>query len=138
MVRTVYFVKLLHSDDVVYQMSGVAIWTIWEVTTGFLIMGIPAFPRVAKSLPMSDSITSFFRSLLGDSRPSGSQPGNPQWQFMYKPKSRRRRSLWEISELETHDLVSMRSADVVDNTMGHARVELVTKGGAKPSQLQTV
>lgn len=100
-------------------------------------MGIPAFPRAAKSLPMSVSIASFFRSLCGSSRPSGSRPRIPQFQ-LYKPRSRRRRSLWEISDLESHDLVSMRNSDGADNTISHARVELVTTGGTNPNQLQTV
>lgn len=119
-------------------MSGVAIWTIWEVTTGFLIMGVPAFPRVAKSLPVPESVRSFFRSLSPDSGPADSQHGDARWQVMYKPRSRRRRSLWEISDLDTRDLVSTGGADEVDNTTSHASEELATKEGAKFRQLQTV
>lgn len=138
-IRTVYFVKLLSSDDVVYQMSGVAIWTIWEVTTGFLIMGIPAFPKAAKSLPMSDSIASFFRSLSGHSQTDSPRPGMPQWQ-LYKPKPRRRRSLWGISEVETCDLVSTRSAEngSVDNRMNDTHIELMTNEGASRNGIQDV
>ncbi|PVI00070.1 hypothetical protein DM02DRAFT_614588 [Periconia macrospinosa] len=138
-VRLVYFVKLLDTEDVVWPMSGVAIWTIWEVTTGFLIMGIPAFPRIAKAMPVSESVASFFRSFSSGSKPTSqntSKGNNPQWQFMYKPKSRRRRSVFEISELETHDLVSIRSTEDVE--AGRARPELTAPGGAQsPSQLQT-
>ncbi|KAF1852051.1 uncharacterized protein K460DRAFT_413528 [Cucurbitaria berberidis CBS 394.84] len=137
-VRTVYFVKLLSSEDVTYQMSGVAIWTIWEVTTGFLIMGIPAFPRVAKSLPIPESVSSFFRSLSGYSGRSRSQASKPKWQVMYKPKSRRRRSLWEISELNTHDLVTESSAGDDGSTISPTHAEMVETGSTEPSQLQTV
>ncbi|RYP08063.1 hypothetical protein DL765_008919 [Monosporascus sp. GIB2] len=108
-VRTVYFVKLLSDPDVVYVMTGVGIWSIWEVTTGFLIMGIPAFPRVAKSLPMSESVASFFRSLVRSSQQSLSRSAVPQWRFN-KSTPRKRRGLWEISELETHGMVSIRSS----------------------------
>jgi hypothetical protein len=87
-------------------MTGVAIWTIWEVTVGFLIMGIPAFPKAFMALPKSDSIVSFFRTLSRRSQRSGSEMDVPQNQF-YKPRTRQRRGLWEISELETHDLVTM-------------------------------
>ncbi len=138
-IRTVYFVKLLSSDDVVYQMSGVAIWTIWEVTTGFLIMGIPAFPRAAKSLPMSDSIASFFHLLSGHSRTDGPRPGVPQWR-LYRPKPRRPRGPWDISELETRDLVSTRSAENEsdDNKMNDPRVEMVANEGASRNEMQIV
>ncbi|KAH6645102.1 hypothetical protein BKA67DRAFT_128794 [Truncatella angustata] len=133
-VRTVYFVKLLSSEDVTYQMSGVAIWTIWEITTGFLIMGIPAIPRVVKTIPKSDSIVSFFRSLTSrGSQPSGESPAAPPRQF-YKPTSRRR-GLWEITDLDTHDLVSMSSVDGANNDVTHLRVELA---GDQPSKQQTV
>jgi hypothetical protein len=142
-VRTVYFVNLLHSDDVTYQMTGVALWTIWEVTTGFLIMGIPAFPRIAKAVPVPDAVSSFFRSLSSGSRQNGSS-GPKKWQMMYKPKSRQRRSVFEVeSELNTHDLLSTssvddsrsRNDDVRDPEMVHVRV---TKGVAQNRQLQTV
>ena len=142
-VRTVYFVNLLHSDDVTYQMTGVALWTIWEVTTGFLIMGIPAFPRIAKAVPVPDAVSSFFRSLTSGSRQNGSS-GPKKWQMMYQPKSRQRRSVFEVeSELNTHDLLSTssvdesrsRSDDIRDPEMVHVRV---TKGVAQNRQLQTV
>jgi hypothetical protein len=63
---------------------------------------------------------------------------------MYKPKSRQRRSVFEVeSELNTHDLLSTssvddsrsRSDDVRDPEMVHVRV---TKGVAQNRQLQTV
>ncbi|KAI1099761.1 hypothetical protein F4804DRAFT_320931 [Jackrogersella minutella] len=136
-IRLVYFIKLLQSDDVVYQMSGVALWTIWEVTTGFLIMGIPAFPRAAKSLPMSDSIASFFRSWKGSNQLNGSRAGLPQWQW-YKPKTRKRRGLWEISELESHNLVSIRSTGDTSNTVSQVRIELGTREGDDPNKLQII
>jgi hypothetical protein len=142
-VRTVYFVNLLSSEDVTYQMTGVALWTIWEVATGFLIMGIPAFPRIAKAVPVHEAVSSFFRSVSGGSGQSGSSSRN-KWQVMYKPKSRRRRSVFEIgSELNTHDLLSTSSADdtrsssddVQEPEMVHVHV---TKGVVQNRQLQTV
>lgn len=135
-IRTVYFVKLLSSHDAIYQLSNVGVWTMWEVTIGFLIMGIPAFPKAAKVLPMSDSIASFFRSLSGHSNRDGLRLGNPQRQ-LDQPKPRRHRSLWEISEIETHDLVSTRSAENenVDNRRNDTQTELVTNEGRSEVQI---
>lgn len=144
-VRTVYFVRLLHSEDVTYLMSGVAIWTIWEITTGFLIMGIPAIPRIAKTFPMSDSVASFFRSLTGKSTgqsPIGSEEqGNHRpVHYSSKPKSRKKRGQWDITELETQDLVSPNDGGEAGSTMSHGSVELqsMTKGGTVTSHVQTV
>ncbi|KAK8085899.1 hypothetical protein PG997_007170 [Apiospora hydei] len=58
--RTVYFVKMLENDDAMYNLTGVAIWTVWEMTAGFMVMGAPALPRAFKTLPMSESVASFF------------------------------------------------------------------------------
>ena len=140
-VRTVYFVKLLSSEDVTYQMTGVALWTIWEVATGFLIMGIPSFPRVAKALPVPEAVSSFFRSWRGSIAQSGSSSPN-KWHIMYKPKSRKRRSVFEIgSELNTHDLLSTSSADDIRRSSDDVQEpEMVhaTKGNAQINHLQTV
>lgn len=140
-VRTVYFVKLLRSEDVTYEMTGVALWTLWEIATGFLIMGIPAFPRVAKAVPVPEFVSSFFRSWSDSSGQNRSSSPN-KWQAMYKPKSRRRRSVFEIgSELNTHDLAPMSSTDTTEASTDHVRepeMVHVTKANAQISHLQTV
>ncbi|KAI0415147.1 hypothetical protein F5X98DRAFT_231398 [Xylaria grammica] len=132
-VRLAYFIKLLWSNDATFIFSGVALWTILEVTTGFLIMGIPAFPRAAKMLPMSDSIASFFQSLWSRSGLSKTQISIPQWQF-YKPKSRRRRGLWEITDLETHDMLSVATTNVNSNT---TQVHTTTGGNESDDAIKT-
>ena len=140
-VRTVYFVKLLSSEDVTYQMTGVALWTIWEVATGFLIMGIPSFPRVAKALPVPEAVSSFFRSWRGSIAQSGSSSPN-KWHIMYKPKSRKRRSVFEIgSELNTHELASRNSADEIRSSSDNVQEPEVVhtmKGKVNISHLRTV
>ncbi|KAK7991235.1 hypothetical protein PG988_000029 [Apiospora saccharicola] len=94
-VRAVYFIKLLSTDDAVYYMSGVAIWTTWEIACGFLVLAIPAMPRASKAIPIPKSIAVFFRSL--SSQRSGSEPPVPQYQ-LYQPRSRRRRDQDELRE----------------------------------------
>ncbi|KAI0409848.1 hypothetical protein F4802DRAFT_592731 [Xylaria palmicola] len=124
-VRLAYFIKLLWSEDATYLFSGIALYTILELTTGFLIMGIPAFPRAAKMLPMSDSVASFFQSLWSKSGLSNTQVSTPQWQF-YKPKSRRRRGLWEITDMETHDMISVTETGVSGSNTNQVST---TRGG---------
>lgn len=140
-MRTVYFVKLLNTEDVTYVMTGIATWTIWETTCGFLIMGIPALPKMAKAIPMSESIVSFFRSLSGHGD-SGSEPNMPQYQ-LYQPKPRKRRGQWTISDLDTNNLISMRSmqgeGNATGNTAEQAPVSVLGKAEGRPNvQQQTV
>lgn len=99
-------------------------------------MGIPAFPRAVKSLPMSESIASLFRSFSSHNSPSGSRRGVPQWQ-LYKPKPRKLRGLWEITELETEDAYSLRGREHAENE-SHVHPEPVAKREVHPNKLQTV
>lgn len=93
-------------------------WTIWELTTGFLIMGIPAFPRAFKALPGSEAIITFFQSLTSNKDLSKSMP----WRYMYKPKTRRRRSVFEISDMDTQEMNTVLSAEMV-HTVSHDTME---------------
>lgn len=114
MTRLVYIVKLLSSNDVVYIMPNVAIWSVWEVTAGFLVLGIPAMPAAFKALPFSGSFVSLLRLKSRRSDQRGLSPvAHPQWQ-LYRPRQRRRRSLWAISDLESHDVSTVDRADTSD------------------------
>ncbi|KZZ91173.1 hypothetical protein AAL_06914 [Moelleriella libera RCEF 2490] len=75
--RLVYIVKLLSSNDVVYILPNVAIWSVWEVTAGFLVLGIPAMPAAFKALPFSGSFVSFLRLKSQGSDQRGLSPVAP-------------------------------------------------------------
>ncbi|KAK8115471.1 hypothetical protein PG984_011973 [Apiospora sp. TS-2023a] len=113
------FVIGVGTDDAVYYMSGVAIWTTWEITCGFLVLAIPAMPK---------SIAVFFRSL--SSQWSGSEPAVPQYR-LYQPRPRRRRGQWELSDLDTTDLISVRSAHVAGDTTEQAPISVVGETEAR-------
>ncbi|KAK7943983.1 uncharacterized protein PG986_013096 [Apiospora aurea] len=121
--RTVYFVKMLENDDAMYNLTGVAIWTVWEMAAAFMVMGAPALPRAFKTLPMSEPVASFFRSRFRRGRDSSSQPARPQYR-LYRPKPRRLRGLWEISDLDRSDLVSMKSVHTISSTAEQASTDV--------------
>lgn len=141
MVRTGYIVKLHHSEDVTYQITGLGFWTLWEIATGFLIMGIPTFPRIAKAIPVPESVSSFLRSWRGSSRQSG-PVSTSRWRIMYRPKSRRHYSVFEVgSELNTHELASRNSADEIRSSSDDVQEPEVVhtmKGKVNISHLRTV
>ncbi|KAI0444954.1 hypothetical protein F4803DRAFT_509652 [Xylaria telfairii] len=113
--RLVDLLKILESSDAFYYITEVGLWGIGEMTAGFLIIGIPAFPRVAKSLPFSDSVVSLFHSLT---RSKVSEGGDVRSYFRSwgRPISRKRRGLWEISELDTYDLATVDTPAGQGNT----------------------
>ncbi|KAI0197539.1 hypothetical protein F4808DRAFT_293191 [Astrocystis sublimbata] len=100
--RLVDLLKILDSNDAFYYVTEVGLWGIGEMTAGFLIIGIPASPRAMKSLPFSGSVVSLFHSLTRSNNvPSSGGGGHSYLQSWRRPLSRKRRGLWEISELET-------------------------------------
>ncbi|KAI0509382.1 hypothetical protein F5B22DRAFT_649011 [Xylaria bambusicola] len=101
--RLVDLLKILESSDAFYYITEVGLWGIGEMTAGFLIIGTPAVPRVVKSLPFSDSVVSLLQSWTRSRmRNSGDSPG--YLRTWGRSVSKKRRGLWEISDLDTYDL----------------------------------
>ena len=100
-----YQIKMLQSDDATYTASDLSLWMTAEMTAGFLIIGFPSLPKVAKSVPFMDSMASLVRSMVDRSgllakRQSDSQRGLPSW---VKPAPQRRPNPMEVSTLGTMD-----------------------------------
>ncbi|KAI0407870.1 hypothetical protein F4802DRAFT_551537 [Xylaria palmicola] len=102
--RLLYLLEVLHSADALYYVTEVGLWGIGEMAAGFLIIGIPSAPRAAQSLPFSDSVASLLRSLSSTNAPSHERSFIASWRR--RPLTRKRRGLWEISELDTFNLVT--------------------------------
>lgn len=95
----VWLDRMLHSEDTLYWMSIHALWGIDEMGAGFLILGIPSLPKVFQMLPFSESVAKPLWPVT-----NGSLPKSFNTIGWRKPMSRKRRGLWEISELESHSL----------------------------------
>ncbi|KAI1734395.1 hypothetical protein F4680DRAFT_438625 [Xylaria scruposa] len=93
--------QVLHSQDILYCLSNRGLWGIGEWAAGFLILGIPSAPKVFQSMPFAESAMSLIRSWT--SPDSSREPNGIVLQSLRKPRFRKRRGLWDISELETHD-----------------------------------
>ncbi|KAI5865996.1 hypothetical protein GGS23DRAFT_363716 [Durotheca rogersii] len=102
----VWLDRMLHSEDILYCMSIRSLWGIGEWAAGFLILGIPSAPKVFQSLPFSESVMTLIHSWTNHSTSSNNVDGiaHRSWG---RPLSRKRRGLWEITELETQDTVPM-------------------------------
>lgn len=113
-IRSVYLVWLLKADDALHLMTGVIMWTMWEITAGLLVIGIPAVPRVYKVLALSGSGISWLH-FASRRPPQGGSLIAPHRQ-LDEPRIPKRRGLWEISELQTQDVESMDSATASNDT----------------------
>ena len=76
--------KTSETEDKIYYASEVALWANTEMTTGFLVMGVPSIPKVLKSLAYYDLIRAKVRARM-PSKETQSRRGLPSW---YNPERR--------------------------------------------------
>lgn len=115
----VYLLQLLDSDDELYYIVDVGLWGIGEITAGFLILGIPGLPAVVQTVKSSTSFTTLISRFRGTTAPSQSDPSSerPSIRTWGQGSRRKRRGLWEISDLDTYGLVSVRAQAASSETM---------------------
>ncbi|RYP57738.1 hypothetical protein DL770_010594 [Monosporascus sp. CRB-9-2] len=118
--RLVYFNRFIEATDVTYASKDLALWSVGETMAGFLIMGAPSAPKAFQSLPFSECVIHLLRSFTRTSASSNYRDGLPSWR---KPPTRRRRGPWDITELETSDMVSLKSTTGAED----ARPSTVTR-----------
>lgn len=117
-----WLTKLLDSTDEIYLAPITGAFAMGEMTAAFLIIGVPSAPRVFRT---SFSKGSAMRSLLsrirllswagrrrtseGPDGGNGRTLGRPSW---HNPANHTPRGLWEISDNDTFDLLSVSTAHV--------------------------
>ncbi|KAI1209623.1 uncharacterized protein F4807DRAFT_84421 [Annulohypoxylon truncatum] len=112
--RIIYLSKVLDANDATYYLSLVGLWGLGEVAAGFMIMGIPALPRATKMIPFSESVALLLRPWTKREVSSIHERSNlPHWR---RPFSRKRRGLWDITDLESRDLITMNSMNPGDSS----------------------
>ncbi|PHH65878.1 hypothetical protein CDD81_1247 [Ophiocordyceps australis] len=108
-LRLMPLIPLMTSEDRTYHQSILAVYSSAEVGVGFLIIGLPSVPKVYKALPYSQSLTNLLRSIRSSTSPMSHQASDA-FQSRLKRPIRKRRGLWEITELEETSLDSRELA----------------------------
>lgn len=114
-LRLTALILLLTSKNQTYWLSLLGVYSSAEIGVGFLVAGLPCVPRAFSKVPLPKTIGYWFRSIMGSGE-RGTQrdviaaSGGPG----RRPRSRRRRGLWEITELEETEL---RSQDVMESPL---------------------
>lgn len=108
--RLVYSVELVYTEDVTYAVSPVGLWSIGEITSSFLLVGVPSVPRILRETPLVKAVLTSIRSLVRGSKKgtqNNSRKGLPSW-YKRKPTARRR---WEdtCSEVDVCTLIEIRN-----------------------------
>ncbi|KAJ0115242.1 hypothetical protein J7T55_001652 [Diaporthe amygdali] len=117
--RMVYSIETLYSKDYTYIYTTVGLWSLGELTSGFLVIGVPSIPKVYRSLySQPDSIVHTMATRLRGTRTadsgggagrahhveSGSGSANlPSW-FTPRPSSQSR-DMWNITRDDGYGLL---------------------------------
>lgn len=108
---------MLNSPDQLYTVSTTGLWSIGEMTAGFLIIGIPSLPKVVKSIPLTESVISLIKSWKKTGHSGGQSNSRRDLRSWYKPQSRKRHNQTDYSDLDQHDLIPMKSAMGAEDRM---------------------
>lgn len=97
-IRTVYLVRLLRSQDAPYYVGIMVLWGFGEMTAGFLVLGIPSIPKVASKLHCAHH----FGSLVRPWKSSRGTESSHSHVSLPGPVPRKPRDQWQINDLEKH------------------------------------
>lgn len=94
--RVAYVVKMEQSLDKSYYASPVVLLCSGEMTSGFLLLGVPSIPRILKDSPLLNRLHAKVRSLMGNTKRTtqeNSRRGLPSW--YRKPESpQKKQNTW--------------------------------------------
>ncbi|OAG04931.1 uncharacterized protein CC84DRAFT_1260216 [Paraphaeosphaeria sporulosa] len=99
-VRLVWTTKALGADDITFNVGPIGLWSVGELTSGFLVLCVPSFPKVFKDSIIARKLASLANRLSGATRSNGMsnlRHGLPSW---YRPSAPRRPQRSQFSEIE--------------------------------------
>lgn len=104
--RVVEVSRAYSTGDILFYSVTINLWAIAEETFGYLVIGVPAIPKVFRDCACARHLGSLARSRAakGPSNPSAYAPRGSTWP---SSASRRYRDPWEAGETDTHVLVTI-------------------------------
>ncbi|KAI0966495.1 hypothetical protein F4678DRAFT_484124 [Xylaria arbuscula] len=108
--RVITVTSAYSTGDISYYVVTINLWAMAEQTFGYLVIGIPALPKVLHDLPCAKHLGSLVRSRSKHTTNPSAYYNRETW-----PNSvpRRYREIWERSDLDTNVLVT---TDVIVTT----------------------
>lgn len=101
-----------HSSDTSYNMSALGFWCVGEMTAGFLVLCLPALPKLFKTSPWIRKFITALRSISGSSS-AGQSDGQVKISNLNRswPRSKPRRpadaSLFTDTHMSGHSFVPL-------------------------------
>ncbi|KAI0096666.1 hypothetical protein GGR51DRAFT_568279 [Nemania sp. FL0031] len=102
--RVIYAAKAYDTDDILYYSVIINLWAIAEQTFGYLVIGVPAIPKVVKGFPCAKYFGSLARSRA---RQSSTEQGSRWPCSTSRQKSRNTWGAGKAEEADTYVLVAV-------------------------------
>ncbi|KAF1977700.1 hypothetical protein BU23DRAFT_550379 [Bimuria novae-zelandiae CBS 107.79] len=136
-VRLVSTTKALGADDITFNVGPIGLWSVGEITSGFLVLCVPSVPKAFRDSFFSRKISDLANRFSRNSRSgemSNSRRGLPSW---YRPSPSRRPQRSGFSEIEEglgtlgQPPMAMGSRVSVQDRQGNHDMSLVPKAATK-------
>jgi hypothetical protein len=125
-LRFFYFFEIRRNGDYTYASAMMSIWSVPEITIGFVVMCLPTLPRLLTHLKHKPLVSSISRSLKtgfwarkSTSRGSDGSAGRPAASGEDRFAARKLRANVIVTDIEFHQLVEKTESDsTVDQDSG--------------------
>ncbi|KAI1326939.1 hypothetical protein F5Y16DRAFT_216508 [Xylariaceae sp. FL0255] len=107
-VRVIYVANAYKTGDVLFYEVTINLWAIAEETFGYLVIGIPAIPKVFQSIPFAKHWGSFSRRSSKQRTISGNHERIRTWG---SSSQRAPRDPWAVTDNDTHVLVTIEGGE---------------------------
>ncbi|KAF2967711.1 hypothetical protein GQX73_g5888 [Xylaria multiplex] len=107
--RVVYVSSAYRTGDILFHVMTINLWAIAEQTFGYLVIGIPAIPKVLRDSPCAKHLGSLVRSR--SKQTSGQTDGYHDRATWPSSTPRRYRDAWEIGDVDTQVLVTISGGE---------------------------
>ncbi|GAW19407.1 hypothetical protein ANO14919_088940 [Xylariales sp. No.14919] len=114
--RVIYVTNAYKTGDILFNVMTINLWAIAEQTFGYLVIGVPALPKVLKDSPCAKHLGSLVRSRSKQTLNPSDYLDRGTW-----PSStpRRYRDVWEIGDADTHVLVTIQGGEGKEISVPH-------------------
>ncbi|TGJ79723.1 hypothetical protein E0Z10_g9035 [Xylaria hypoxylon] len=110
--RVVYITSAYRTGDILFNVMPINLWAIAEQTFGYLVIGVPATPKVLHDFPCAKHLGSLVRSRSKPtSNPSRGYYDGGTWPGL---TLRRYGDGWETGDMDTHVLVIIHGRERTD------------------------
>lgn len=114
--RLVSSIRALKADDITFYVGPIGLWSLGEVTAGFLVLCVPSIPKVFRDSALVRAVNSLVKRISRSKsiETVNSRRGLPSW---YRTKIPGKLQHTDYSDLDDGTVISVCSDDTTKSTV---------------------